>query len=429
MNTELLKSKLLEAAFNGSLTHADTSTWKDLTLGEVISFLRTGLNPRVHFSLNTDDADGYYITIRELKGLTFEPDSKTDRINKAAVLRINERSRLKVGDVLLSGTATIGRTAIVHEEPTNWGIKEGVYALTPKHDIITSKYLVYYLHSPKAVDTMLLYATGSTVKSVAMAKLSTLPIVVPPLAEQQRIVAALEEGFAYIDAVASAKQNLSDTAELLRSKILQVAMQGKLVPQDKNEEAASVLIAKIKGEIQSISDEEVPFEIPSNWVWVRHNELFDISGGTQPPKSEFIDEPRAGYIQLYQIRDYGPKPQPVYVPYKKTLKISKKGDILLARYGASLGKVFIAKEGAYNVAIARVVPLFKEDYIDKKFLYLYYKSSIYQTHITKHSRSAQAGFNKEDLKEMLFPLPPLAEQQRIVGKIEELFTQIDKITK
>lgn len=159
-------------------------------------------------------------------------------------------------------------------------------------------------------------------------------------------------------------------------------------------------------------------------MWVRHNQLFNISGGTQPPKSEFISEPKQGYIQLYQIRDYGKHPQPVYIPYKETLKISNEGDILLARYGASLGKVFYAKYGAYNVAIARVIPLYDDEIINKKFIYLFYNSTIYQQLVRDRSRSAQAGFNKEDLTDLFFPLPPIEEQKRIVSKYAEILEHV-----
>lgn len=152
--------------------------------------------------------------------------------------------------------------------------------------------------------------------------------------------------------------------------------------------------------------------------------MFNISGGTQPPKSQFSTNPKEGYIQLYQIRDYGKHPQPVFIPYKNTLKISEEGDILLARYGASLGKVFFAKKGAYNVAIARVIPLYTRELINKQFIYWYYNSSIYQIHIKDRSRSAQAGFNKEDMADLFFPLPPLAEQMRIVSKITELHSKL-----
>ena len=171
-------------------------------------------------------------------------------------------------------------------------------------------------------------------------------------------------------------------------------------------------------EVKDITD-NLPFEIPDSWVWVRHNEIFEISGGSQPPKSKFISQPKTGYVRLYQIRDYGSNPQPIYIPENMASKISKKGDILLARYGASLGKVFWAEDGAYNVAMARVIPLFDIALINKNYLYYYYKSSIYQETIMGNARSAQAGFNKDDLSKMFFPMPPLAEQVRIVSEIEK----------
>ena len=165
---------------------------------------------------------------------------------------------------------------------------------------------------------------------------------------------------------------------------------------------------------------DTPFDIPESWEWVRHNDLFEISGGSQPPKSKFISEARDGYIRLYQIRDYGNNPVPVYIPISAASKISQKGDILLARYGASLGKVFWAEDGAYNVAMARVIPLYETELISKEFLFLFYQSSLYQSVIHANSRSAQAGFNKEDLSSLLFPLPPRSEQERIVCAYEKL---------
>ena len=174
---------------------------------------------------------------------------------------------------------------------------------------------------------------------------------------------------------------------------------------------------------QDITD-EIPFDIPNTWVWVRHNDLFDISGGSQPPKSKFIEREKEGYIRLFQIRDYGSNPQPIYIPLSTASKISQKGDILLARYGASLGKVFYAEYGAYNVALAKVIPLYESRLIFQKYIFLYYCSSIYQNEIVNRSRCAQAGFNKEDLNSLLFPLPPLSEQYRIVEKYEKAIASI-----
>ncbi len=176
-----------------------------------------------------------------------------------------------------------------------------------------------------------------------------------------------------------------------------------------------------------VPDWEWPYKLPENWCWTRHNSIMDIVGGAQPEKSFFIREPKEGYVQLYQTRDYGEHPVPVYIPQKYATKTADEGDILLARYGGSLGKVFRAHKGAYNVALAKAIILYPE-VVDGEFLYLYYCSRFYQDFCTKagYGRSAQAGFNKNDLYELLFPLPPLAEQQRIVDRIESLFAKLDE---
>ena len=178
--------------------------------------------------------------------------------------------------------------------------------------------------------------------------------------------------------------------------------------------------------------EDLPFDIPDNWMWIRHNAIFEIFGGSQPAKSKFIFAPKRDYIRLYQIRDYGLHPEPVYIPVKDAHKTTEKGDILLARYGASVGKVFFAEKGAYNVALAKVEKLFISELINKYYLFLFYNSSLYQTLVHNNSRSAQAGFNKEDLNDLFIPLPPLAEQQRIVDRIafiEPLLAKYDSIEK
>ena len=186
--------------------------------------------------------------------------------------------------------------------------------------------------------------------------------------------------------------------------------------------------AKIAIEDVLLPIDEHPYEIPQNWCWVKHNGVLDISGGSQPAKSYFISEPTEGYIKLYQTRDYGDNPVPVYIPEKYATKTTLEGDILLARYGGSLGKVFRAHEGAYNVALAKVIKLYP-DLIDDEYLYKYYFTQFYQDFCVKASkgRSAQAGFNRDDMNNIPFPLPPLAEQRRIVEQIEGLFSKLDEV--
>ena len=306
------------------------------------------------------------------------------------------------------------------------------------------------------------YATATAQPGLAVSNIVEVFIPLPPLPEQLRIVSKIEKLLPLVKTYEQAQNGLNELNaslnEQLRKSILQEAIQGKLVPQCSDEGTAQELLEQIKLEKQKLIKDgklkksaltdsvifkgddnkyfekigkteqditdEIPFDIPNTWVWVRHNDLFDISGGSQPPKSKFIEREKEGYIRLFQIRDYGSNPQPIYIPLSTASKISQKGDILLARYGASLGKVFYAEYGAYNVALAKVIPLYESRLIFQKYIFLYYCSSIYQNEIVNRSRCAQAGFNKEDLNSLLFPLPPLSEQYRIVEKYEKAIASI-----
>ena len=163
-----------------------------LPLDEVILSLNTGLNPRQFFKLNTDDATNYYVTIRELQNNRVVFSEKTDRINDRAMKLCNNRSNLEKGDVLFSGTGTIGETALVSETPKNWNIKEGVYTIKPDKEKIDSSFLMYLLHTEKIRAAFLAKAAGGTVKSVPMGELKKILIPVPPLQKQQQAVEILD---------------------------------------------------------------------------------------------------------------------------------------------------------------------------------------------------------------------------------------------
>ena len=157
----------------------------------MILSLNTGLNPRQFFRLNTDDAENYYITIREIHGGRIVPSEKTDRINDEALCLCNNRSNLEVGDVLFSGTGTIGETAVITEEPSNWNIKEGVYTIKPDQARIVPQFLRYLLTSEQMKTAYMKKVAGGTVKSIPMAEMRKLLIPVPSIDEQKRIVLLL----------------------------------------------------------------------------------------------------------------------------------------------------------------------------------------------------------------------------------------------
>jgi len=275
------------------------------------------------------------------------------------------------------------------------------------------------------------YATATAQPGLSVAVINDVCIPIPPRKEQERISKEIEHWLALIDQIEQGKSDLQTIIKQTKNKILDFAIHGKLVPQDPNDEPAIELLKRINPDFTPCDNghsEKFPYEIPESWVWCSHNSILDISGGAQPSKNYFENKPKPNYIRLYQIRDYGESPVPVYIPINLASKQAKKGDILLARYGGSLGKVFHAEQGAYNVAMAKVIFKF-ENLIYKEFAYYYYLSDLYQGKLKEISRTAQAGFNSTDFNDMYFPLPPLAEQQRIVQKIEELFSVFNNIQK
>jgi type I restriction enzyme S subunit len=159
--------------------------------------------------------------------------------------------------------------------------------------------------------------------------------------------------------------------EKLRELILQLAVQGMLVPQDPNDEPAYVLLKKIRARNRKLfkaaaqKESEPPYQIPHDWNWVYFPEVFDIQGGTQPPKSKFVYIPQDGYTRLLQIRDFGDSPVPTYIPEESQLRRCAPDDVMIARYGASIGKIFMGQQGVYNVALARVI--FDKEYIYNRY--------------------------------------------------------------
>lgn len=158
-------------------------------------------------------------------------------------------------------------------------------------------------------------------------------------------------------------------------------------------------------------------------------DICDFQGGSQPPKSAWIKEAKDGYIRMLQIRDFtlSRQAQAEYVKIDKKLKICERSDILLGRYGASVGKVLTGLAGAYNVAIMKSIP--QKNSVLPKYLKLYFMSDAFQNALQKVcvTRSAQAGFSKEDIYDFPIYVPSLAEQERIVKKLDDIIYKIDCI--
>jgi len=165
---------------------------KMVKLSDVLVSLKTGLNPRKFFQLNTPDANGYYVTVRELGDRNVRYWESKDRINQIGLSRINERSNLEINDVLFSGTGTIGRVSIIEKKPEDWNVKEGVYILKPKIDLINPVFLMYLMKSNYMRNIYSNYIVGSPVSSVPMKDLKNVEFDLPSIEEQEKIVRILD---------------------------------------------------------------------------------------------------------------------------------------------------------------------------------------------------------------------------------------------
>ena len=237
-------------------------------------------------------------------------------------------------------------------------------------------------------------------------------------------------------------------AQQLKNSILQEAIEGRLVPQDPNDEPASVLLDKIRkekarlvkeGKLKKkdleetpISEDEIPFKLPEKWLWIRINDLGEIITGGTPSK---------------QNKDYYGDDYPFYKPGdlgkginidNSVDRLSQKGyeasrklkahSILVTCIGATIGKTgLISKEGACNQQINAIIPV---DSLYPKYIYYTICSPSFQSIIRKDAgQTTLPIMNKNNFCKLLFPLPPLAEQKRIVAKIEELLPKVEEYGK
>ncbi|MCR5240327.1 MAG: restriction endonuclease subunit S [Prevotella sp.] len=260
---------------------------------------------------------------------------------------------------------------------------------------ILSQFLYYIITSQAIIEElqMLAESRSGTFPQITFSELACLSIKLPPLSEQAKIIALLK--------------SLDDKIEVNRQI------------NDNLEQQAQALFKSWFVDFEPFKNGEfVESElgmIPKGWRVVSLADLMDYSGGSQPPASEFIDEEREGYIRFIQIRDYASDSHVTYIPISKKNKLCDVRDIMIARYGASLGRICYGLKGAYNVALAKVYPT-KNHYLEILRCYLNTRE-FYEGINQKGNRAVQAGFNKSDIQSFLLPIP---NNEEIIVKFNEL---------
>ena len=357
---------------------------------------------------------------------------------------LSQRCHPQKGDLLLSKVGTTGIPLIIDSDK-EFSIFVSLALVKFFPDLIDSSFLLYLINSPLVQLQAAENTRGVGNKNWVLKAISDTIIVLPPLAEQKRIVAKIEELLPKVEEYGKAQESLDklneELPEKLKKSILQEAITGRLVPQDPNDEPASVLLDKIRAEKKQlvkegklkkkdleespISEDEKPFEIPKSWEWVKLYDCVSILYG-YPFESNMFNEDGFGF-PLIRIRDVLPARTKTYTTEVADERyIIKKDDMLVGMDGNFNVKFWNSEPAYLNQRVCKIET--KENVLFQKFLYYYFpialdeifKSVSYVT--VKH-------LSDKHLRTMYIPLPPLAEQKRIVAKIEEVFKEIDKLKK
>ena len=428
-------------------------SWAWIRLGDVMEIARGG-SPRPIQNFLTDDPNG-------INWIKIGDTSKTGKyINSTKEKIIPEgmkKSRfVHKGDFLLTNSMSFGRPYILNIDGC---IHDGWLVISNIYQLYSMDYLYYLLSSPFAHSQFSGKVSGAVVKNLNSNKVADSLFPLPPLSEQKRIVRRIEFLEPYVEEYDKAETELSILNETfpdqIKKSILQYAIQGKLVPQDPKDEPASVLLEKIKAEKQKlikagkikkdkvesyiykrdnrhyekIGDKEVditdeiPFEIPNSWVWVRlgnvvnYGETTTVSYPQCQDKNmwildlEDIEKDTSKLLSRYRIKDK---------KFNSTKKTFCKGNVLYSKLRPYLNKVMVADED--GICTSEIIPLqiyygivpeYLKECLKSPYFYQYVNSLTYGIKMPR--------LGTTNGKRSLIPLPPIQEQQRIVEKIEQLF--------
>ena len=279
-------------------------------------------------------------------------------------------------------------------------------------------------------------------------KIYPLVVPIPPLAEQKRIVEKLEEILPLVEEYGRNEEILSEINQKLpkqiRQSILQYAVQGKLVDQDPNDEPASELPKRIKAEkerlikdgkikkekpLQPITQTEIPYELPQGWVWARLGDVVNYGSTGTVDNNNKLDE-NTWILDLEDIEKESSrllvKNTIKHKSFNSSKKIFKKGDVLYGKLRPYLDKVIVAEED--GICTTEILPLRIYYGIDSYYLKWFLKSPMFIQYVNQLTYGIKMPrLGTEDGKNALLALPPLAEQKRIVAKVEELMKIVDKL--
>ena len=256
------------------------------------------------------------------------------------------------------------------------------------------------------------FVTGTAQPKLSQDNLNKIPIALPPIKEQARIVAGIEKWVGFIDEIEAGKIELESYIKQTKSKILDLAISGKLVPQDPDDESAIELLKRINPDFQPCDNSHYE-NLPGNWEEIVMGEICKLYDG------EKVSGPSLTYIDVKYLR--GSK----VGEFVTSGKYVPQGSTLILVDGENSGEVFTTPIDGYQGSTFKILDI--TEYLDKEYVLLLIKRSQKLLRENKVG-SAIPHLNKKMFKELIVPVPPLAEQKRIVATVNMLFYKLDMIT-
>ena len=375
------------------------------------------------------------------------------------------------GDFLLTNSMSFGRPYILNIDGC---IHDGWLVISDKFKAFSVDFLYYLISSSFAYNQFCGKVSGAVVSNLNSEKVSSSIFPLPPLSEQERIVKKIEELEPFIEEYGKAEVELTtlnnNFPEQIKKSILQYAIQGKLVEQDPNDEPASVLLEKIKAEKQELIKQgkikkdkqesyifkgadnrhyekigsetkditdEIPFQIPNSWEWVRLGSVSKyIQRGKSPKYSEIMKIPvisqKCNKWEIFDIKQAKFIQEDSLSSYSED-RLLIDGDILWNSTGTgTVGRlaIYYDKLNPYKIAVADShVTVIRLCSINSQYIYYYLSSPQVQIGIEDicDGSTNQKELSLTTVKEYLIPIPPLKEQERIVAKIEQIKKYIENL--
>jgi type I restriction enzyme S subunit len=339
---------------------------------------------------------------------------------------------LSDGDILFARTgATVGKSYLV-QGLTEEAIYASYLIRVQTYDAVLPQYLKFYFESGYYWEQIEQGSVGVGQPNVNGTILGNLYVPIPPIHEQFRIVSELSKWMGIIDIIENSQTDLQALIKQTKSKILDLAIHGKLVPQDPNDEPALDLLKRINPDFTPCDNghyTQLPFEVPQNWSWTTLGKIGKWQSGSTPNRlNKDYYNGNIPWLKTGDLNDGYITHIPEYITEKAlnetSVKLNPTGSVLIAMYGATIGKIGILTFPATTNQACCACEVFNG--IDREFIFLFLLSHR-EEFIKMGGGGAQPNISKEKIINTYIPLPPFTEQKRIINAVNKIFAQLDAI--